>query len=286
MMKIAKRFSALFCVMMLVLCASIPAFAEEFDGDTSGTYKLVDDADLLSYDEELQLTDKLVETASETGWNVIVYTNHNGVEAYEMKEFCRDYYKANIDGVGSYASGVMLNIDMSSREMYIFTYEGAMDYFTDYRLDAVLDEVQDYLIDGDYYSAVEVFILTAKDYYYDGIDIYDSTENLYAGDTDNLSILERFIYVLKEYGIIIAVVAIVIGVLSVVFTALRYKNHGKEGTYDLRANSSTNLYEKQDVFLHKSVSVTTVSSSSSSSGGSRSSGGGSRSGGGGGGRSF
>lgn len=296
MMKFTKRFSAILCVLMLLFCTSTTAFADEYVSDTTydsgetdggayGSYRFVDDADLFTYDEETQLTEKLERTANATGWDVLVYTNYNGVEQYEMKEYCREYYLNYVNEVNSYSSGgVVLNIDMSSREMYIFPYENAMDYFSDNRLDSVLDEVQDCLVDGDYYSAVEVFALTTEEYYYNGIDYDDSTDNLYAGDTDNLRISQRFLLVLKEYGIIIVVVSIAAGMLSVVFTKKRYKNHGKSGTYDLRANSSTTLYEKEDIFLHKSVSVTTISSSSS--GGGRSGGGGSRSGGGGGGRSF
>ncbi len=284
MMKFTKRFSAILCVLMLILCAGTTAFANETDGDTYGSYKFVDDADLLSYDEETQLIEKLERTADTTGWNVLVYTNNNGVEAYDMKEYCREYYLDYVEDAGLYSSGVMLNIDMSSRSMFVFTYEYAMDYFTDDRLDSLLDEVQNYLAEGDYYSAVEVFVLTTEEYYNDGIDIYDSTDNLYMSDTEVLSGSQRFFYVLKKYGIIILIIAAAAGALSVVFINKRYKDHGKSGTYDLKSNSSTTLYDKEDIFLHKSVSVTTISSSSS--GGSRSSGGRSRSGGGGGGRSF
>ena len=276
MMKFTKRFSAILCAMMLLLCAGTTAFAES-------TYKLIDEADLFSADEETELTQKLEEVSYETGWDVVAYTNYNGVEPRDMKEFCRDYYNSNNFGVGTQASGVMLNIDMSSRSMFVFTYGETMDYFSDDRLDEVLDEVQYNLSEDDYYSAVVSFALATSDYYHNGIDTSDSFDNLYESDADSMSFSQRFFYVLKSYGIIIAIFAIAVGALSVVFTKKRYKNHGKSGTYDLKANSSTTLYEKEDIFLHKSVSVTTVSSSSS---GSRSGGGGSRSGGGGGGRSF
>ena len=69
--------------------------------------------------------------------------------------------------------------------------------------------------------------------------------------------------------------------LAGVATKEGIKNSGKEGTYDLRSNSVTNLTERQDIFLTKHVTVTTESSSSSggSSGGSSSGGGGSSGGG-------
>ena len=86
---------------------------------------------------------------------------------------------------------------------------------------------------------------------------------------------------LKHYGIIFGIVALVIATIVVLIVAHKYKNSGKEGTYDLRSNSVTNLTERQDIFLTKHVTVTTESSSSSdgSSGGSSSGGGGSSGGG-------
>ncbi len=268
MMKIAKRFSALFCVMMLVLCASIPAFAES-------VYKLNDEADLFTSTEDSEIEQRLEDASSETGWDIVIYTNYNGVD--DIESFCDDYYEDNGFGLGYEYSGVMLTVDMSSRKLNILTKGDAQLYFDDERTDYIFEEVQYNLTNGNYYDAADVFITKTSDYHYEGVPENGSYEYIeYDNDYEheNLSIGESFLCVLKEYGIIIAVVAIAVGVLSVVFTSHRYKNHGKEGTYDLRSNSSTNLYEKQDVFLHKSVSVTTVSSSSSSSGGGRSSGGG------------
>ena len=91
-----------------------------------------------------------------------------------------------------------------------------------------------------------------------------------------------FTLVLSVITIIFGIVALVIATIVVLIVAHKYKNSGKEGTYDLRSNSVTNLTERQDIFLTKHVSVTTESSSSSDSGssGGSSSGGGGSSGGG------
>lgn len=95
----------------------------------------------------------------------------------------------------------------------------------------------------------------------------------------------KFLYVVKHYGIVIAGGSIIVAVIVVIVVKNRYKHNGKAGTYDLKKNSKTMLTDKKDIFLTKHVSVTRIrsdsdsssGSSSDSSGGGGSSGGGSRS---------
>ena len=269
-----KRISAIMVALVMVVCTSIPAFAQ--DGS------LIDEAYLLSSDDYINIDSQLQNASLQTGWDIVIYTNENYVSSYDMEDYCNEYYDNSSFGL----SGVMLTVDMGSREMFVLTKGDAMEYFTDQRVDEILDDIVYYLSDDEYVSACEAFINDVLLFYDEGIPEYGDYDNVYVAPEDSYDYknVNPFIRVLKEYGIIIGIVSVVIAVLAVVFVYLRYKNHGKSGTYDLEANSVTHLTQREDIFITKSVSVTTISSGSSGRSGGGGGGGGSSHGGGG--RSF
>lgn len=270
-MKCTKRISAFICAVLLTLCTGVCAFAES-------DYKLIDDAYLFSTDETSSIESELIRVSNETGWDVIIYTNLNSVEKEDMEDTCNRYYDDHNFGKGDRKSGVFLTIDMGSREMYIITKGEAMYYFSDDRVDDIVSDVAGYLKQDDYYSAAYSFTEDVENYYISG--------EPESGDFSNVELAEKeanpLLYVLKHYGIIAGVVALAAATVTVLLISHRYKHNGKDGTYDLHSNSVTNLTARQDIFLHKSVSVVNESSNSSGSSSSRSHSGGSSSHGGGG----
>lgn len=268
-MKYAKRISAFLCAVMLTLCTGIYAFAES-------DYKLIDDASLFSTDETSSIESELVRVSDETGWDLIIYTNRNWVDKEDMEDTCNRYYDDHNFGKGDKKSGVFLTIDMGSREMYIITKGDAMYYFSDERVDDIVSDVAGWLKLDDYYSAAYSFTEDVENYYISG--------KPESGDFSNIELAEKeanpLLYVLKHYGIIAGVIGLAAATVTVLVIGHRYKHNGKEGTYDLRSNSVTNLTARQDIFLHKSVSVVSESSHSSSSSGGHSGGSSSHGGGG------
>lgn len=267
-----KRISAVMVALIMVMCTSVSAFAQ-------GS-KLIDEAYLLSSSEATDIEAQLENASLQTGWDIVIYTNDNYVSSSDMEDYCNNYYDNSSFGY----SGVMLTVDMGSREMFVFTKGDAMEYFTDQRVDEILDDIVYYLSDDEYVSVCEAFINDVLLFYNEGVPEYGDNDNVDIAPEDSYDYenVNPFIRVLKEYGIIIGLVSVVVAVLAVVFVYLRYKNHGKSGTYDLEANSTTNLTQREDIFVTKSVSVTTISSGSSG----RSGRGGGGSSHGGGGRSF
>lgn len=266
-MKYTKRVSALFCAVMLILCTTVSVFAQ-----ASGV--ITDNAELFTESEKAELQSQLDALSEKTGWMAVIYTNYDGYSSDEIKPHSNRYYA---DNYGKTTAGVMLTIDMEGRAVDFRTKGDAMYYFSDNRMDTILDDVQSALKNGLYYDAATLFISYSSQYYDDGIPEGESNENIDIQEKEDNALL----YVLKHYGIIFGIVALVIATIVVLIVAHKYKNSGKEGTYDLRSNSVTNLTERQDIFLTKHVTVTTESSSSSggSSGGSSSGGGGSSGGG-------
>lgn len=269
MMKYTKQISALFCAVMLMLCTTVCVFAQ-----ASGV--ITDNAELFTESEKVELQSQLDALSEKTGWMAVIYTNYDGYDADNIKPHTNRYYA---DNYGKTTAGVMLTIDMEGRAVDFRPKGDAMYYFSDNRVDTILDDVQGCLKEGLYYDAATLFISYSSHYYDDGIPEGESNENIDIQEKEDNALL----YVLRHYGIIFGVVALVTATIVVFVVAHKYKNNGKEGTYDLRSNSVTNLTERQDIFLTKHVTVTTESSSSggsssgSSSGGGGSSGGGSRS---------
>lgn len=265
--KYTKRVSALLCAVMLMLCTSFGVFAQ-----ASGV--ITDDAGLFTDSEKAELQSQLDALSEKTGWMAVVYTNNDGYSSDEIKPHTNRYYA---DNYGKTTAGVMLTIDMSGRAVDFRTKGKAMQYFSDNRVDTILDDVQSCLKEELYYDAAINFISYSSQYYDDGIPEGEPNSNIDIQEKEDNALL----YVLKHYGIIIAIVSLVSATIVVFVISRRYKNSGKEGTYDLHSNSVTNLTTRNDIFLTKHVAVTTesTSSSSGSSGGSSSGGGGSSGGG-------
>lgn len=274
MMNFNKKITSVLCVVILAVFGCVTVFAES-------QQKLIDDADLLTSSEQADITQKLEEASEKTGWDMVIYTNYNGVDKYDMENYTNEYYDNHGFGIGDNKSGIILNVDMNSREMYVITKGDVMYYVSDERNDRMLDAIQAELAGGYYYEAAETFVQYTVDYFEQG-----KPED---GTFTNVEINEKkdhpVTYSLLHYGIPSLIAGAIIALITVLIIHHKYKNNGKENIYNLNENSKTTLTRKEDVFLTKSVSVTTIQSSSSSGGSSSSRGGGSSSHGGGG-RSF
>lgn len=256
MIKFSKRFSALAVALFMIICTPICVFAES-------EYKIIDEAQLLTESELSDINTQLESVSQETGWDVAVYTNNNNVDKSDMKDYCNKYYKENNYGKNSDKRGMLLTIDMSSRHLYIITKGDTMYYFNDERNDKILDDVQADMKRNDYYGALQTYVTEVEQSYSEGKPTDGTFSNLTLAEKDANPLL----YVLRHYGIIIAAISLILAFIIVIIINSKYKNNGKKGTYNLGENSKTNLTEKEDIFIDKHVSVTTINTDSSSSGG-------------------
>ncbi|MCH5296160.1 MAG: TPM domain-containing protein [Ruminococcus sp.] len=274
MINFTKRLTSVFCAVFLVALGCVTFSAES-------RQKLTDDANLLSRTEQNEITQMLEDASAQTDWDVIIYTNYNYIDEYDIEDYTNEYYDNHNYGIGDQKSGIILNIDMGSREMYVITKGETMYYISDERNDDMLDSIQAELISGDYYEAAETFVKYTVNYYEQGKPTSGTFTNVKINEKKDHPIR----YSLIHYGIPSFIAGAIISLVTVFIIYRKYKNNGKKNIYDLEANSKTMLTTSNDIFLTKSVSVTTIQSDSSSSGGGHSGGGGGSSHGGGG-RSF
>lgn len=202
MINVTKRLSAILAAMIMVFCTPLFVFA-------AGQTELRDDAELFTSEEETQLQAELSAFAQKTGWVAVIYTNNEGKTEDNIKPFANRYYA---DKYGKTTAGVILTIDMKGRAIDFRTKGDAMYYFGDGRVNTLLDDVQRDMKQGNYYSAAEQFLYYVDHYYDEGIDDDKSNKNIDLQEKED----NKFLYVVKHYGIVIAGGSIIVAVIVVI----------------------------------------------------------------------
>ena len=209
---------------------------------------LVDNADLISSDEEATLLARL-EAFTEKHEMEIAVVTVSDLEGKTVEEYGDDFYDYNGYGYGEDDDGLLLLIyepgDGGEREAYISTHaDGAYEFYDAIREDMMLS-MRDSLVAGDYAAAFNIFV--------------DKAEETMK---PNVSPIWLFVFVL---------VGAVVGLL--ITTAMASKNKSviakDYADYYMRPNSLV-LTNQNDVFVNSYTNRTAkVRDDDSDSGGSR-----------------
>lgn len=236
--------------------------------------KIYDFADLFAKEEEITLYNEVTSFTNNTGLDLGIVTINVNSKGSAM-EFADDFYDYNDFS----RHGILLLIDMDTREYYFSTTGNAIFYFNDYRVDAVLDTMEYNMRNGYYNSATLEFISQMEIYYNAGIV------------TDKYTIDSRGRIVKKTPWILLTIISLMVAFITTNILKGRNKkvkvvNHANE-----YVNGKLNLTKKNEIFLYKTTDrhyspISDSSSSGSSGGGISSHSGSSGSSHGGGGRSF
>ena len=142
-----KKLLLVFFAVLLCVVVSVPAFA-----DTAEDYTphLIDNADLLTGEEESNLLAKLDEISDRLSVDVAVVTE-DSIGDKTPREYADDFYDYN-----SYKynpDGVLLLISMEERDWYITTTGSAITTITDARRGNMEDAFLSDLSGGYYYES-------------------------------------------------------------------------------------------------------------------------------------
>lgn len=247
MIKLSKTLTALLLAVFLVLGTVSQAFAES---SYNSYYALIDEAEIFSDADAASIQSDLETVGKQTGWQMIVLTTERGISSDSMETSYDNYFYSDSRLSGD---AVMFVIDDASSNRIILAYGEAQRYFTDERMSSLKSALLQYLNSGDMAGASSTFAKGCADIYSSGIPASKSANPLVRS--------LRFWWAYLLAGLIVFAAFILIN-------RGRYKNMGKSGTYDLRANSELKLLDSQDVFLHKHTTYVTLNSGSGSSGGS------------------
>lgn len=125
--------------------------------------RLVDNADILSDDEEEELLEKLDTISKERECDVVIVTA-DSLERKTSEAYADDFYDENGYGAGENADGILLLVSMENRDWAISTCGYGITAFTDAGQEYMTEQFLPYLSDGDYADAFEEFADLCDDF--------------------------------------------------------------------------------------------------------------------------
>lgn len=241
-------FAAFLC------CMSVKVFAADLP-------LLVDNASLLSESEAAEIEEKLNQVSDQYDMDVAIFTEYNGSISSAM-EAADDYFDYNGFGRGQDGSGLVLYVNMETRDWWISTKGQAIDAFTDYGIQYIGDAFLSDLSDGNYYDAFDTYTNLCDKF-------LEQAQNGEPYDVDN-EVDEPFPFL--TCLVISMVIGLVVATIYIIILKCQLKSVvPKDNARDYIVNGSMRITTSKDTLLYKNVSKTirqTSSSSSSSSGGS------------------
>ena len=139
---------------------------------------IVDDAKLLSQTEKLELNKRVEKIREKYNMDAVIVTS-NDLGGKSPRDYADDYYDNKGYGLDNNKSGLLLLIDMYDRNIWISTTGDVIKYFTDSRINSIINDVSNYLSDKRYFDACNVFLDEVEHYIELGIpkDQYNYSEN-------------------------------------------------------------------------------------------------------------
>ncbi len=122
---------------------------------------MADYADLLSAEQEADLAQRLDRSYLEKRFVTAIVTT-NSLGGKSAQDYADDYYDNHYSGFSTNSDGVMLLVSTEKNTLYITTTGSAIRLFTNDYLDAIFDQLEPYVVSGDYYSAFNTFASMAE----------------------------------------------------------------------------------------------------------------------------
>lgn len=118
--------------------------------------RVVDEADLLTVEEENTLLDNVNEMSERHQLDVVIVTLQS-LNGEDIQNYAADYYDYNGYGMGDNYDGIMFIMSMEEREWFILTTGRGIELFSDREIDSIGETIVPYLGAGDYVTAFEMF---------------------------------------------------------------------------------------------------------------------------------
>ncbi len=236
-------------VILCISCLALPASAydyEEFDF----TYpNFIDDANLISDDEEL--AERLEDISYKYDTDVVIVTV-DSLDGKSATAFADDFYDYN-----NYSGdGILFLISIEHRDWAISTTGYGIKAFTDYGCDYIFNSMKSELADDDFEDAFYTFADQCEKF-------LEQAENGKPYDVNNR-------IKTSEDLLIVLAVAVVIGLIAALITTLIMKSQLNSVNFQTNANSyikngSIRITRSQDIYLYKTVTKTKRESNSGGS---------------------
>lgn len=199
-----------------------------------------DDANLFSVNEMIELSDHTKKLKNEYEMDIVIVTTVDALNK-SSQDFAEQFYKENYLSKSKEDSAILFLIDLDNQEVYIATYNKAIEYLSDSRQKSILDSVfANGLDDKDYFQASKTFLLKTEDYLKKGIPQINEKDEIIS-EKNSLTFVE-------------AGVSLIIGaIISFIFykkTQKSYKVKNPIVANNLKANTKTNFTVSQDILIN------------------------------------
>lgn len=252
---------AVFSMTVILTLSAVFVFPACAAGDLP---RLVDMADLLSDEEEADLSGLLDEISRRQQVDVVVVTV-DSMEGASAMVYADDFYDYNGYGYGDGRDGILLLISMDERDWYISTCGFGITALTDAGREYISEIFVNDLSMGDYAAAFTSFAKLC-----DNFLTQAKTGEPYDVDFLPKEPFEPFLSLVTAFAIAFVIALISTGIMKGQLKTV----HSQTAADNYMKQDSMKLTRKNDLFLYKKVDrrrreTASSSGSSSSSGGSR-----------------
>ena len=150
-----KKILVFLILSIITVTSCINVFAANYS-------RIVDEADLLSYDQEQELEAYIDEVSEKHKFDLVIVTV-NSLNGKTSSEFADDFYDYNDYGFGEDKDGALLLISMEDGDWAISTCGEGIYTYDDSLLDELEDNCISKLSDNDYFGACKSFISISED---------------------------------------------------------------------------------------------------------------------------
>lgn len=202
--------------------------------------RVVDGADLLTDDEEMQLLQEVDEISERQQLDVVVVTT-NSLGGKNITAYTEDFYDENGYGFGDTYDGVILLIDMETRQWKMVTTGFGITAFTDAGIDYIAEKFLPYLSGGEYYQAFSTYAKWCDTF----------TAQAKEGEAYDVSNMPKEAFPILSRLVVAALIGLVAGFIGVTIlkgqmkSVKRQKNAGRYATAE-----GLRLHTQKDRFLY------------------------------------
>lgn len=219
---------------------------------------IVDNADILSYEEEARLGEKAQQLRQTYECDFIILTV-DSLEGNTAQEYADDYYDGHGYGYDADGSGILFLIAMNEREWYISTCGKAIYTFSDTDIQALGETAFSYLRNEDYAAVFDAYLSALPGYFYHTQN-HGATMDNHVKDPREYDLAKHDEPVYYERNHVPNLfISLVIGIIvaGVVILIMRNSMNTKRSQHNasgyLKAGSF-HLRSHQDLFLYSNVS--------------------------------
>ncbi|SHK26514.1 uncharacterized protein SAMN02745248_02176 [Hathewaya proteolytica DSM 3090] len=256
-----KKFINIVILFLMTSFLFLPSYVLAEQPADPDKPRVVDNSNLLTDEAEQKLTEKIKNMGKTHSMDVVIVTTDT-FDGKTPEAYADDYYDYNFYGYGPTKDGVLLVVNIVSRDWHISTTGKAIEYFNDDRVNLIGDTIRDSLSEAEYEKAFNSF-LNVTSYFFENYphqSSYDSNDDYKVVHSETRN---------KTTDVLIgAGICLVISGIVMAFMVFSMNNARKN-------NSAINYVESQgvhltnslDIFTHSHTSKTKKAQNSSSSGG-------------------